>query len=378
MATAALSQIKVSKIGIRSVRRTLGRDSRLVALAVLHAAALLLWPSAVTIALGLWWNANTISHNFIHRPFFRSSRANFLFSCYLSALLGFPQTLWRDRHLAHHAGAQLRLRFSLRLATEIAFVGAVWTAVLLWNPRFFALAYLPGYVAGLLLCAAQGYFEHARGVTSHYGPLYNFLCFNDGFHAEHHACPGVHWSELPSRMRHDARVSRWPPILRWLDSLSLDSQSLDGLERLVLRSPRLQAMVLRSHARAFRKLLRGQPPPARVTIVGGGLFPRTALTLRRLLPGASITILDASTESIAIAAPLLPSGTEVIWRRYFPGDSLDCDLVVIPLAFKGDRERIYRDSPAPVTLVHDWIWRRRGAGSIVSIFLLKRINLVTK
>lgn len=367
MATAVL------EVRVRRVPRTSARDSRLVALAVLHAAALLIWPSAVTIALGLWWNANTISHNFIHRPFFRSRRTNFLFSCYLSALLGFPQTLWRDRHLAHHAGVPLRLRFSMRLTTEIVFVAAVWSAILIWNPRFFALAYLPGYLAGLLLCAAQGYYEHARGVTSHYGRLYNFLCFNDGFHAEHHAYPGVHWSELPSRIRHDARTSRWPPILRWLDSLSLD-----GLERLVLRSPRLQAMVLHSHERAFRKLLRSQPPPARVTIVGGGLFPRTALALRALLPSANITILDASAQSIAIATQLLPPAAEVICRRYVPGESLDCDLAVIPLAFDGDRERIYRDPPARITLVHDWIWRRRGAGSIVSIFLLKRINLVTR
>jgi hypothetical protein len=373
MATAALSQVKASNVGTRRVPRTLGRDSRLVALAVLHAAVLLLWPSVVTIALGLWWNANTISHNFIHRPFFRSRRANFLFSCYLSALLGFPQTLWRDRHLSHHAGAPLRLRFSMRLATEIVLVAAVWAAIFLWNPRFFALGYLPGYLAGLLLCAAQGHYEHARGVTSHYGRLYNLLCFNDGFHAEHHAYPGVHWSELPSRIRPDARASRWPPILRWLDSLNLE-----GLERLVLRSRRLQAMVLRSHRRAFRELLRGQSPPAHVTIVGGGLFPRTALALRELLPGARITILDASRHSLAIATPLLPSETEVICRRYFPGESLDCDLAVIPLAFDGDRERIYRDPPARVTLVHDWIWRQRGAGSIVSIFLLKRLNLVTK
>jgi hypothetical protein len=112
--------------------------------------------------------------------------------------------------------------------------------------------------------------------------------------------------------------------------------------------------------------------------VGGGLFPRSALALRELLPGARIAILDANAQSLAIATPLLPSDTEVICQRYFPGESLDCDLAVIPLAFDGDRERIYRDPPAPITLVHDWVWRRRGSGSIVSIFLLKRVNLVTK
>src|SRR5260370_39745558 len=94
----------VVEVAARRVRRALGRDQLLIALAALHPVILLAWPTVVAIALGLWWNANTISHNFIHRPFFRSRRANFAFSCYLSALLGFPQTLWRDRHLAHHAG----------------------------------------------------------------------------------------------------------------------------------------------------------------------------------------------------------------------------------------------------------------------------------
>lgn len=367
MATAAI------EVTARKVPRASDRDSLLIALAGLHAVILLAWPAAVTIAIGLWWNANTISHNFIHRPFFRSRRANVLFACYLSALLGFPQTLWRDRHLAHHAGVSTRVRFSTRLATELAVILSVWTALLLWSPRFFALVYLPGYFAGLLLCTAQRYYEHARGVTSHYGRLYNWLCFNDGFHAEHHANPGVHWSELPTRMRPDVHASRWPAMLRWLDDVNLES-----LERIVLRSPRLQSMVVRVHLRAFRNLLIEQRPPARITIVGGGLFPRTALLLRELLPGAQLTILDASPQSIAAAAPLLPTGANVTCRRYIPGEALDCDLAVLPLSFTGDRKRIYRDPPARVTLIHDWIWRRRGQSRIVSIFLLKRVNLVVR
>ena len=88
------------------------RDSILVALAALHGAILAMWPLAPIIALGVWWNANTIAHNFIHRPFFRSAGMNRLFSAALSVLLGIPQTLWRDRHLAHHAGVEWRLRVS--------------------------------------------------------------------------------------------------------------------------------------------------------------------------------------------------------------------------------------------------------------------------
>src|SRR5262245_37817084 len=84
-----------------------GRETLLTALALAHGALLLVWPSMWIIAMALWWNANTISHNFIHRPFFRTRSMNAAFSCYLSLLLGFPQSLWRARHLAHHSDHHL-------------------------------------------------------------------------------------------------------------------------------------------------------------------------------------------------------------------------------------------------------------------------------
>src|SRR5262249_44575255 len=52
------------------IYRTSGRDGFLVALAAAHALVLLAVPVMPVIALGVWWNSNTISHNFIHRPFF--------------------------------------------------------------------------------------------------------------------------------------------------------------------------------------------------------------------------------------------------------------------------------------------------------------------
>ena len=364
-------------VGDRGFQHGLRRDARLVALAFLHGVILLAWPSAALIAIGLWWNSNTIAHNFIHRPFFRSRRWNMLFSCYLTALLGFPQTLWRSRHLAHHAGVPAGVRISARLLIETAVVCGVWATIAIWNPRFFATTYLSGYLAGLMLCALQGHYEHVGGVISHYGWLYNRLCFNDGFHAEHHANPARHWSELRLRTSPDARASRWPALLRWLEGLNLEA-----LEGLVLRSPRLQAMVLGNHRRAIRALLAGVPAPRRAIVVGGGLFPRSALILRELLPAARIAILDANPRSLDAARSRVPPGVEMTCRRYVPGESLDCDLAVLPLSFDGDRERIYRDPPAPVTLVHDWIWRvhfkKRGRGRIVSVFLLKRVNLIPR
>ena len=83
-------------------------DALLAGLALAHGLLLVLVPSVPLVALGMWWNANTISHNFIHLPFFRSRTANRLFSGYLSLLLGVPQSFWKAKHLAHHAGRPLR------------------------------------------------------------------------------------------------------------------------------------------------------------------------------------------------------------------------------------------------------------------------------
>src|SRR5205814_2019556 len=127
--------------------------------------------AAVAVAVGVWWNANTISHLFIHRPFFRRRNANAAFAALLTAMLGFPQSLWRDRHLAHHRGAPYRFQLTQEIALQCALVLAVWLALAATSPAFFTTAYLPGYVAGLLLCALHRHYEHAAGTISHYGRL---------------------------------------------------------------------------------------------------------------------------------------------------------------------------------------------------------------
>ena len=53
---------------------------------------------------GIWWNANTIAHIHIHRPFFRARGLNRLFAGWLSLTTLIPQTIWRHRHLWHHTG----------------------------------------------------------------------------------------------------------------------------------------------------------------------------------------------------------------------------------------------------------------------------------
>ena len=257
-------------------------DALFVALAVVHGIILLAFPSIPLIALGLWWNANTISHNFIHLPFFRARSLNTMFSAFESLVLGIPQRLWRDRHLAHHADKPSDWRWSRQLALESLLVLVLWSLMLTLAPGCFVTGYLPGWLIGLGLCRLQGHFEHEHGTTSHYGRLYNLLFFNDGYHVEHHARPAEHWTRLSRRKLTDLRTSRWPAVLRWLGYFNLDR-----MERLVLRSTTLQRFVLRKHERAFRALLPHLESVRRVEIVGGGMFPRTALILQRLLPRSS-------------------------------------------------------------------------------------------
>src|ERR1051326_2060107 len=148
-------------------------DLLMPALAVVHGLLLCRGPAAPFIALGLWWNSNTISHNFIHRPFFRARAANLLFGLYLSVLLGIPQRLWRDRHLAHPAGRRPHIHVSAELMAQTALVLALWVALAAWAPRFLLTAYLPGYLTGLGICALHGHYEHAQGNTSPYWRFYN-------------------------------------------------------------------------------------------------------------------------------------------------------------------------------------------------------------
>jgi hypothetical protein len=183
----------------------------------------------------------------------------------------------------------------------------------------------------------------------------------------------MHWSELPVAPEAEAQASRWPAVLRWLECVNLYA-----LERLVLRLPALQRFVLERHERALRRLLVGLGPVGRVGIVGGGLFPRTAIILGRLLPESTLTLIDMSSDNLAVARQFVDGTCEYLDERFEPEAPCNYDLLTIPLAFSGERETVYRRPPAPAVLVHDWIWRRRGTSVVVSWLLLKRLNLVKR
>jgi hypothetical protein len=341
-----------------------------IALVLVHGAVLLAWPSIPLIGITFWWNANTISHNFIHRPLFRTRTANAIFSAYLTLLLGVPQSLWRKRHLAHHR-SRGPLGSTKLAPFDLLTVTALWVGMLYLNPHFLFGIYLPGFLVGVSLCYLQGHYEHSRVTTSHYGRVYNLLFLNDGYHVEHHTRPGAHWRDLPKLREASAPHSAWPPVLRWLDSINLCA-----LERAVLRFRLLQGFVLRRHESAFRRVLHRIHQVKSVGIVGGGLFPRTAIVLERLLPAATLVLVDQSADNLAIARRVLGHDIESLNQRFDALTPCDFDLIIIPLAFAGDRNAIYRHPPAPITVVHDWIWRRRGEGAVVSWMLLKRLNVV--
>jgi fatty acid desaturase len=200
------------------------------------------------------WNINSVAHNFIHTPYFRWGPLNYAFSLVESLALFTPQRFYAWVHLRHHQGNSDRPGpdGSTRDWLSIYRHGEGGAAEPLWSYVFkgpfrdspagiyqdlkarrpfdalfgrIELAAIAAYVIGLLLldwravlflvpfyylgeCASQlnGYFEHLGGDpdrpiawgVSTYAPLYNLAWFNNGYHAEHHYRPAVHWTRLPA------------------------------------------------------------------------------------------------------------------------------------------------------------------------------------
>ncbi|MEM7260624.1 MAG: hypothetical protein AAF488_01445, partial [Planctomycetota bacterium] len=244
-------------------------------------------------------------------------------------------------------------------------------------PWFLVTVYLPGWVIGMGLCALQGRYEHLGGGTiGHYGALYNALFFNDGYHVEHHRRAKTHWRKLPEERCDGGPVSRYPPVLRFLEG-----SPLDRLERIARRSGRLRRWLVHCHRRAFARL-GGFAGGSRVGVVGGGLFPRSALAVHALTPDALITLIDRSAEHLAQATEALDFAIESRVETFTGEPTPEFDVVVVPLAYRGDRARLRSEPAAETVFIHDWIWsgawlRWRGRKSgglrvaVVSLLLLK-------
>jgi len=263
--------------GSRARRKAGGRifrysawDAIPAALVYLHLGLLgaffLAWPqlswAARLLGAGLYafaigWNQDSVSHNFIHNPFFTSKLANRITEFALTLENGVPQTMYAYVHMRHHAGnsdrpdaggrtidpisiyrngaggrAEPMLSYVLMgfwrdddpftVAREIgrkrpaeakralhefwAMVGVY--AVLLVLRWEFVLVLAPFYYLGQSLSFLIAYYEHlgaepsnplATGVST-YEPVYNLLFLNNGYHAEHHYRPKQHWTEM-ARLR---------------------------------------------------------------------------------------------------------------------------------------------------------------------------------
>jgi fatty acid desaturase len=198
------------------------------------------------------WNINGISHNFIHTPYFRRTLPNRLFAVIESMAIGFSQTIYRAVHLAHHVGNGDRpdadgatrdplsiyrhghdgapeplWRYVVHGALRDDMPGvfadmarkhpddARWARIEL--AAFAALVaggsaldwravamLVPCWFLGQALSQLSGYYEHLNGNpdepmawgVSSYQLLYNLIWFGNGYHAEHHFRPGVHWTRL--------------------------------------------------------------------------------------------------------------------------------------------------------------------------------------
>jgi fatty acid desaturase len=356
---------------------------------------------ALILGIALNWTSNTVSHIHLHTPLFHATWANGLFAGVLTVLTGIPQSFWKLRHLRHHelldvsrqTGRLRRLAVVELLAVVVSWGAVIW----LRGARAFFAIELPVLLLGLGLCFVQGWQEHAAhaaGVDVR-ASWYNRFWFNDGYHAAHHRVPTVHWTALPSYGRADDRQSPWPPALRWLESLARGradktADLLDALERRSLRAPRLLRAVVTRHRQSWEALLDAETRRGirTVRIVGGGLFPRTALILKDLLPMATLELVDLDTRHLAQAREILEGAVSPAERARFrfvlgplasPAPRPPVDLLVVPLAFRGARQDLYAAPPARYVAIHDWMWRRRGqrGSAVVAWWLLKRINVVS-
>ena len=239
-------------------------------------------PMGFVASVAVSWNINGVSHNFLHNRFFRSTILNHLFSLIESLAVGFSQVFYEAVHRFHHMGnadlpdehgktvdplsiyqhghegqpenpwtyvfctyfrddpkaifndvKRLRGKFEAWFGVfEIAAFIGLYIVAGYFNWRFIVY-WLPFYYFGHCLSNLNGYYLHyggnpdvplAWGVSS-YHKLYNWLWFNNGYHAEHHYRPKMHWTKM-KKLHHEikgqqraagVRVIKPPHALGFLD-----------------------------------------------------------------------------------------------------------------------------------------------------------------
>jgi len=246
----------------------------------------------LTYSLLVCWNLQSVSHNFIHNPFFTSRLLNRLYGVLESLAIGMPHQLYHHYHMNHHQGDNDRKgpdgstrdwssifrhsaddgpepfwryclvsffrvevgpvlavavrhgwKNAVQVAVETLAIAVMWAvfAVLCW--QYFVFFYLPSYFFGWVLSYAEGYLEHFGGQpgnpyansVSSYNTLYNLTWFNNGYHQEHHWDPKCHWTKLP------ALSKRLEPDLKANGTKILNGPHLTALLEDWLRGKQQQA-----------------------------------------------------------------------------------------------------------------------------------------
>lgn len=237
-------------------------------MAFLLAFPALSWPAAIACGLlysiSVSWSINSISHNFLHNPYFQSEGLNTLFSYLLSLTIGFSQAMYTYVHMRHHSGnsdlpnaqgntvdylsiykhghdgqpenvwsyvflgyfrddpGEILARMAEKQPEEARQARRELTALVifcailaLFNWKF-VLFIIPFNYFGQCLSQLNGYYEHyganpdkpiAWGVST-YDRLYNWTWMNNGYHAEHHYRPKMHWTKMPELHRDIAEQQR--------------------------------------------------------------------------------------------------------------------------------------------------------------------------
>lgn len=215
-------------------------------------------PEQAVVRSRLRWNLNSIAHNFIHNPFFGSERLNRAMSMVITLALISPQTMYRYIHLRHHAGnadrpgpdgttidplsiyqhghdgkpepvlsyvflqffrdddpfvlakkiGEKRPEQARQALQEFWAIVAVYGGLLAIGLLTHRWSFVPLIVVGSYLgqCVSNlcGYYEHLGGNpdkpiawgVSTYEPIYNWVFLYNGYHAEHHFRPKVHWTKM--------------------------------------------------------------------------------------------------------------------------------------------------------------------------------------
>lgn len=209
-------------------------------------------PLLILYAISISWNINGVSHNFLHNPYFHSHVLNRAFSLVESLAIGFSQAFYTWVHNRHHSGNSDRpgengdtidwlsiyrhgqggepepvwsytfksffrddikalykglykqspanARFGV---FELCCLGLMVIVMAFISLKALLVMILFNYL-GNCLSSLNGYFEHYKGNpdkpiawgVSSYNYLYNLLWFNNGYHAEHHFRPRMHWRKM--------------------------------------------------------------------------------------------------------------------------------------------------------------------------------------